>query len=242
MDPDRIKRLLDGIKNAGRSEVVRVSGAVPGSTPNVVTLLNLTASDDEAVAVTGYLSATPESNVAVALFLPYIVATLEWGTDGFQHQAQVDCVAGTAFSLMASYLRVKATLDTDAFDPLNPVTPVDIRVGATAAYGTRPGYVPPTRTLYAWNVAAATTSPQQSIPPFAKDVTLAWASSPVPLPAYELQLLNGAGLVVTSRVAGGGFGAGTQHVPIPGDARTVRVVNPVGAPPQTFRFVFGLAF
>lgn len=241
MDSDRTKRMLDGIKNAGRSEVVTVAGVLPGNTPNVVTLINLNASDDESVPITVYLSATPENNDSGQLFLPYLVAELEWGTDGFQHQAQVDWVRGMALSLLCSYLRVKTTFDVQAFNPINPMQPLPVRAGATAAYGTRPGYLPPTRTFFAHNVAAGATSGNILIPPFAKDVTLAWEDSGPPLPAYELQIRNGTPAVTTSRLATSGFGSGTQHVPLPSDARTVRVLNP-SATSQTFAFIFGLAF
>ena len=246
MDTDRVKSLLEGIKNAGRSEVI-IASVPPLTFPPPVTLINISASDDRASPVTVYLSATRENqdDSAPADFRPYLVADVEWGTDGFQNQAQVDFTRGLAFSVMASFLRVKVSLDRLAFLNTNPSPSEAIRAGATVAYGTRPGHLSsPTRTLWVRGLAAATTSANLLIPPFAREVTLAWSSPTLPLPAYQVEILDSTGVnIVTVRTAGGGFGAGTQQIPLPGDARFIRVVNPAGAPgPQDFRFVFGLAF
>lgn len=244
-DEPRVKRLLDGIKNAGRSEVIEAS-LPPLSFPNPVTLIDLTAEDDAAEAITIYLSATRESseNTNPVDFRPYLVAIIEWGTAGFQNQAVVDFCRGLSFTLHASYVRVKVYLDREAFLGVNPSPAEEIRAAATAAYGVRPGHLSsPTRTLYVRDLVAGGVSTPQLIPDFAREVTLAWGTPATPLPAYVLDILDSAGLIVSTRIAGGGFGAGTQQVPLPGDARYVRVTSPLGAPtPQDFRFIFGLSF
>lgn len=239
------KRLLDGIKNAGRSEVIAAS-VPPLNFPPPVTLINLNGSDSEAVPVTVYLFATRENkdDAEPTVFRPYLVADIEWGTDGLQLQAQVDFTRGLAFSLCTSFLRVKVSLDRAAFLGVNPAPAEDIRAGATVAYGTRPGHLSsPTRTLWFRTVGAGVTTPPQLLPPFAREVTLAWQSTVSPTPAYRIDILDSALFVVATREVGGaGFGAGTQQIPLPGDARFVRVFNPLGAPLQDFRVTCGLAF
>lgn len=244
MTPEPDKRLLDGIKNAGRSEVIAPSFP-PISFPPPVTLINLNASDSEAVPVTVYLFATRENkdDAEPTVFRPYLVANIEWGTDGLQLQAQVDFTRGLAFTLCTSFLRVKVSLDRAAFLGVNPAPAEDIRAGATVAYGTRPGHLSsPTRTLWFRGILAGTTSAPQLLPPFTREVTLAWSSVVAPLPAYRIDILDSALFVIETRTAGGGFGAGTQQIPLPGDARFVQVTNPLGAPVQDFRVVCGLAF
>jgi len=240
------KRLIEGIKNAGRSEVV-LAAFPPVTFPNEVTLVNLTADDSEGNMVTVYLVTTPENTTAVPVkdYVPYVVAIVEWGTDGFQHTAEIDFTRGTAFSVAASYLRVKAGLDKQAFLGTFPVLSPQVRCAATVAYGTRPGHYPaPTRTLWFRNLDAdGVASAEQEIPAFARDLTLMWSKTIFPVPVYRLEILDSASVIVEVRFAGGGFGVSTQAVPLPSDARLVRVVNPVaGSVLQDFRVVAGLAF
>lgn len=246
---DEPKRMLDGVlgrKNAGRSEVI-LAAFPPVSFPPFVTLCDARGSDDKAEMVTVYLDSTPsDAEVGPATdFRPYMVAQIEWGQDGYQSQAEVDFVRGTALSVACSYLRVKAGLDAAAFLNVNPAPSAPIRAAAHFSYGTRPGgWGAPTRTLwFRLRPADGAASPTQEIPRFAKTATLIFSDPTLPLPPYQIQLLDSASVVIMVRWANQAFGGSSEAFPIPADARLVRVINPVGAVgPQDFRVVFNLAF
>lgn len=235
------KRLLDGISNAGRSEVINACEP-PTTFPNAVTLVNLEGDDEASEFVTVYLWSTRENKEVTPnpSFRPYLVAMVEWGTAGFQHQAEVDFADGMSFSLSCSYLRVKVKLDETAFVGVNPVPNESIRVGATCSYGTRPGALAPIRTLYMRNVLPAALSTPVQIPPFTRTLTLLFNVYPV-TPQHHLIMLDSQGNVVATRQINS-VGVGTSDVPVPGDARSVQVFNRGGALATDFRVVCALAF
>jgi hypothetical protein len=256
---EEIKRLLDGIKNGGRSEVLGSTDPTvvfnpPTTFPNPVTLVNLAGSDGEGEMVTVYLDATEENgpdtqqivippDPSVVAYRPYLVAMIEWGMDGYQAQAEVDFVRGSAFSLTASYLRVKAAVDKAAFALALPTPFKSVRCAALCSYGSRPStHQGPTRTMFTNAIDAAGDSIPMQIPRFARSASLMLSATTFPVPNHRLSILDSNNAPVSQGfMAGINPGQDAQDVMLPIDARLFQVHN-AGAAPAVFRVVFHLAF
>lgn len=178
LSPDA-RALLDR-GNVGRSEPVAGFPAAP------VTLINVEGADDKGAMVTVYLDPPILENRdegtidTIPLAVPVGVAIVQWGNGGFQHEAEVDFARGCAFSLACSYLRVIARVDG---------TSVTIRLGATVAYGTRPGPLRgPSRTIPFTPdpIPVGGASDRALIPPFARSGTV--LVTPVAVPAVQSRL------------------------------------------------------
>jgi len=257
------KRLFDGVKNAGRSEVIGaidpVTGlpvyAPPASFPPPVTLIDIGADDAEGENVLIYLDTTQENgpdiqhidigvDPTVVGYQPYIIAQLEWGVDGYQSQAEVDFVRGTALSLSASYVRVKAAVNKDAYVAIGgPVPFVPVRTAAFAMRGTRPTHLHgPTLTQFFRNVPAGVLSDPQQIPRFSRSISLPLPTRDFPPPNYRIEVLDSNnGIVCVTFANGANQTQDTRHTLLPIDARLVRVFNAF-TEPLTFRLIHHLAF
>jgi hypothetical protein len=169
---------------------------------------------------------------------------LEWGAgqgsvDGpGSFTVRVDGALGWQATLHASFIRVKARLR-------RPASPQVVGVAAIAAlaYGARSrptGYASVRRTengAFGAPIAAGAQGPLVRIPPFALN---ALNRDPTAFVVRFVRFFDVLGAIVA---AGQSEGVGSFQVPIPGDARSVAVFNPLGAPviPQNgSRLVFQL--
>lgn len=220
---DRVPLLDSGRHNVGSEASLQ-----PGNV--LQTLLFLKGDDDIATLVTVALDA----EVLVPLVAGDIVrarAVISWGVGGHQHVAEVDIVRGTMVSVEASFLKVDA-----ANESLPALTGPPLHVGATVGYFPRGTAHRPTRTRFDDNGILTAATEDFTVPSFSATVTYLRAPSAAP---YAMRFLDSNGNTIAEFTVAGGADA-PINLPLPNDARTVRIVNGAVGITQS-RAVFGLA-
>lgn len=268
------QEFFQGRMQAGRSEVLGPPGNgfvfTTANPPKDITIVDIKAKDEVCEMVTVYLDATEEGGPDIARvpsgpdpspqpFQPYVIAKLEWGMDGYQSQAEVDFCRGSAFSVTAAYVRVKAGYALDAFEGVFPPIPLaPVRTAAFVSRGTRPApsHQGPTRTLYTIvnspvGPATEVVGDWLQIPRFARTVSLAVPANSVPPsfppPNYRVEIGDSQGGVINiGWMNGTNASQDVTAIELPLDARLVRVVNAnqivEGSFPIKFRLIHHLAF
>lgn len=231
-----------GMKNLGRSEILLGADLTPPLTPvvppGVITLINVQGSDSESQFMTVYLEADVAVPGSPADDLVWVVADVSWGNGGHQTQALIDFSVGTAFSLAASFLRVKARLDPQFFSGGGGNILASIRCSAFVNYGTRPAQAQaPTRTLVVGDVAPGGGSGRIRIPAYARSVTFVGRQTNPPIP-FEIRFHRSDNALFIANV----FNPNIISVPIQGEARYFSLVNPTPDQVLGARFLFELAF
>lgn len=262
---------FEGRMQAGRSEVLgpMLNGVIVFDSDNLpadITILDIKAKDSVCEMVTVYLDATQENgpdNIARVPsgpdpspqpFQPYVFAKLEWGNDGYQSQAEVDFVRGTAFSVTASYVRVKAAVDRDAIRTSPPIPFWPVRCAAFTSRGTRPTWRGPTRTQITlvpnptMDNPTPVTGEWLQIPRYSRSVSLGMVAPSVFPPAnHRVEIGTSQGQVINvGWVNGTNASQDVTDIELPIDARIIRVVNNA-APEEAalitqFRLIHHLAF
>ena len=243
--PSHIKELLDTGLNNGRSVTITATGANTEvkSTP----LAELKGDDEMARSV----ALTLQTQTLAAVAINDIFAKIEWGSGGFQAQAEIDILRGAVLNLNCSWLRVTASLEGQIGDV--------VKFGAFAAYGNRAsGANPNQRTIqkditgaFLTTLTPLTASGQVKIPDFANTVQLACktATGAVDNSSYSLRFTDGTGGVfheawfIRGAASNSGFKSG---IPIPWSSQVthVQIVNREAALAQNLvapKLIFGLA-
>jgi len=204
------------------------------------TLVKIGGSDDRACPLTVYLGIkSPMANVDATINFAF--ARIRWGTGGYQHEADIDFLNGTQFTIFGSSVEVIAFVEQDT----GTSPPV---LGATVSYGARPGGGPvmaPQRTERITSVAASATV-ISVIPRYAQNVIVERVDSAgVPsIDNFRLEWneLGGA--------FGAGFRAGALDVPtgvqmdawaVPRTAKELVIINGAFAIGTLFSVIYKLA-
>lgn len=188
-ESSRTKNILDTGLNNGRSATVTATGV--NTEVSTTPLVELKGDDEVARAI----ALTLQTETISAIAISDIFAKIEWGSGGFQSQAEVDLLRGIVLNINCSWLRVTAALEGQVGDV--------VKFGAFAAYGNRAaGAYNNQRTISRdvdgnslANLAPATAGPQIRIPNFANVVQLA-AATPIGATdnsSYSLRFTDGAG-------------------------------------------------
>lgn len=224
--PSQEKHILDAGFNNGRSVTVTATGL--NTEVNTTPLAELKGDDEVARSV----ALTLQTETIKAIAISDIFAKVEWGSGGFQSQAEVDILRGAVLNLNCSWLRVTAALEGQIGDV--------VKFGAFAAYGNRAaGANPNQRTIHRDiggvslpTLAPATASGQIRIPDFANKVQLA-AGTPIGAAdntSYSLRFTDGAGGVfheawfIRGAASNSGYKSGIP-VPWASPATHVQIIN-----------------
>lgn len=214
LSPETSQGLLGGLyrrKNRGRSEELLAANQ------GAVDLVQCYGDDQlaEQVTITCQVRRKGDITATTLADIPAVVGLLSWGNDGFQSQAEIDFVNGTQISVAGSFVSLAAQIDADApnngGDNMPPVV-----VGAHI------GYLPPVRpsvyrTRYFALDAAGGAAPSLTfaIPPFSHHVEALRS-----VPSLLVEVLDRAGAVMAAVSS-----IGPINLPLPNDARAVRVTN-----------------
>jgi len=191
------------------------------------------------IATPQIIVATPIGSARTQAVIGESFAIVEWGVGGATHRAEIDIGRGQSFVLTADAVRV--WIVPDASGPAG-VAPLKITATIAKCAGGGPA-LPPARSAAIKTIAAAASSPQQIVPPFARlwrlsfDYTAAW---PWRLQWYQDQ---GATLLQTLTMVA----TGDRRVPQYGDwadvplgADSFDVTNLNATDMQNVRVVFQL--
>ena len=137
-------------------------------------------------------------------FADDVFANIVWNAAGeAQLEAEVDVWPGVAFSLAATSVKVAIGWTISGQNPIGgPLLHADATIGR----GSRPGDGGLTRTRTVGAVAGGATSATQTIPPFARALSVVTRTSP---PTYSVRIrqFSGATVVQVDDLVGPAFGA-----------------------------------
>lgn len=213
-----------GTMNIGRTVVIQAFGSNQS-----VSILEARASDQRARQLTVFLHVL--SNTAT--LVRDLTAIVSWGTGGGQIDTEIDFVNGTAFSVVASYLRIIVRNDAP------PPGVTNFQVGAFIGYDARPSGSAvrgPQRTAKTGAIVVAATA-DVPIPRFA--TSFSYIRNPLTT-AITFSLLDAAGNVLGLIPLAAGVDASDRVFPIPNDASAVRVTA-AAVDQIRGRMIFGLA-
>ena len=241
--PNIVKELLDAGYNNGRSATITATGA--NTQVETAPLVELKGDDEKARTIALTLQTNTISSAAIA----DVFAKIEWGSGGFQSQAEVDILRGVVLNLNCSWLRVTAGLEGQIGDV--------VKFGAFASYGYRGSTRPPQRTAFRdvdgnilGIIPPATSSGRIRVPDFANSVMLV-AATPLGATdntAYSLRFLEDAGgtLYESWFVSPTGSNAGYKSgipIPLSSYCTSIRIINREAAGGQNLvvpKLIFGL--
>lgn len=240
--PKKMRNILDVGFNNGRS--VLISGN--GETLEIATIPIIELKGDDEVARGVVI--TLQSELVTFQSTNELIAKLEWGSGGFQANAEVDILNGVSVNLHCSWVRVTAGI--------NAILGAQYKVGAFASYGNTPPGSSPQKTAFRaedntvlGTIGPGATSKRVIIPQFANTVMLVnensvAATDNVP---YSLKFLGQIGGILheayfnSATGSNSGFKAG---IPIPwaGNAKKIEIRNRDGALSILKpRLIFGLS-
>lgn len=210
--------ILDNTVGSTRRGNIGVDVALPwisaivGRNP-VVPVVDVHGDDDRAQQMTVHLGSVRDDGLSNNVALKRATAIVQWGVGGGFHACEIDCVQGTAFSLIASSLKVSLRNDSPQEQPL--------RAGAYVGYATRPGSdLPPIRTLDCPSSAGTAIPAGQPsnlivIPSFARSCR------------PEFQPVTGSAILAQYRDVAGNLICENngEEMLFPDTARIVRIVN-----------------
>jgi hypothetical protein len=175
-----------------------------------------------------------------------VKAEIAWGSGGASFTAFVDWMHGTTLTVIASWVRVKASYPPSG-DGDNPSPAVSLTAGV--GYGDIGESEGARFTRSLGNIGAGVTSPYFPIPPFATDFTLLSSSGAAPLGflSEPAQIQVSSSVVVNPDFTNafeylGGSNANSQQprtFPIFSGARYIRIRNS-GANAATYTIVYNL--
>lgn len=165
---------------------------------------------------------------------PYAIA--RWGTRGVAMQANIDALAGTQFTLGASFVSLSL-----AMQPLLPYNPggagpiaVPMLLSGMLSFNTIEKTVPLTYTVYYSGGAAPTTV---AVPAFAKQVTVYCDDTTA---TFDMIMEDIGRTFISTAKALSGDASLAKTIDLPGDTAILVFSNVVGAAVQ-WRFVFRLS-
>lgn len=203
------------------------------------TVLNVTLEDPGRI-ISAALTLPPVLNVLPTTFETFAWALVEWGSGGSVFRTIVDYIAGTVFSIPATWLRISAA----HFDFTGGASSRRNRFGAIASLGPVSHGLPPQRTLRPVNtVIAAAGNSSAPIPPFAKEFSVFGINfNQNGSPGLTIrQQREDPGILVNHSVQVFGANVPIERVPIIGFARKINFQNDDALATDDMTIVYNLA-
>lgn len=230
-------------QNWGHTEFATVQTVPPLNevlpTVNWTTVLSVNQ-DDPGDIISVTLTLPPKEDVLATTFETFAWALVEWGSGGAKEKTIIDYIAGTTFSVPASYLRISAAhFDFTAGNSLNTK-----RFGAIASVGATAHGLPPQRTMTPLSIViAGGGNASIAIPPFSKQFSIfAINNATNGSPALTIRQQREDPLIlVTSSVQVFGVNAPIERIPIIGLVRKINIQNDDALATDNVTIVYDLA-
>jgi len=203
-----VRRLIESSQNAGRSETLSPDDVLRA-------IINASGPDEDSSVITVTFSSRPTAALTTGQTFR-VRGVIQWGSGGFQHEAEIDLAHGSIISVAASWIRCSAA---------NEGTGASVIVGATIGYMPRAGGHQARRTRYQPSLDADNMY-AYVVPSFATTFTFMRGESWVP---FAIQLLENEvdDNILGEYVIAAGEQA-PQGIPLPNNCRRVRIIpNPV---------------